>query len=87
MVYGILFSEFRVVFFFFSNVAKHMNSDGGLEDKWYLCIASVSVADQDPQDPYVFGPPGSGSGSFNISKNSKKNLLYVFHKCKWSFKK
>jgi hypothetical protein len=24
-------------------------------------ILKVSVADQDPSDPYVFGPPGSGS--------------------------
>ena len=42
----------------------------------------TSVADPDPSDPYVFGPPGSGSisqrygsGSFNhLSKISKKNL-------------
>ncbi len=27
----------------------------------YFCKFSPSVADPDPQDPYVFGPPGSGS--------------------------
>jgi hypothetical protein len=26
-------------------------------------ILKISVADPDPSDPYVFGPPGSGSGS------------------------
>ncbi len=40
---------------------------------------SGSVADQDPNpdpsDPCVFGPPGSGSGSFyHQAKNYKKNL-------------
>jgi hypothetical protein len=35
-----------------------------------------SVVDPDP-DPYVFGPPGSGSGP--SSKNSKKNLHLLFY--------
>ncbi len=37
---------------------------------------SSSVADPDPPDPHVFGPPGSGfgSGSFSPSKNWKRNL-------------
>jgi hypothetical protein len=26
-----------------------------------LSFATTSVADPDPSDPYVFGPPGSGS--------------------------
>ena len=26
-------------------------------------IVQISVADPDPPDPHVFGPPGSGSGS------------------------
>jgi hypothetical protein len=30
---------------------------------WVYCISS-SVGDPDPQDPHVFGPPGSGSGPF-----------------------
>jgi hypothetical protein len=36
----------------------------------------ISVADPDPNpDPRVFGPPGSGSGSFyHHAKNGKKNL-------------
>jgi hypothetical protein len=42
----------------------------------------ISVADPDQTDPYVFGPPGSGSGSISqrygsgsLSKNSKKTLI------------
>jgi hypothetical protein len=44
----------------------------------------TSVADPGPSDPYVFGPPGSGSGStsqstdpgfLSSSKKSKKNLV------------
>jgi hypothetical protein len=53
---------------------------------------SCSVGDPDPEDPYVFGPPGSasvshkyGSGSESgsgpepsiIKQNSKKNLDFV----------
>jgi hypothetical protein len=41
----------------------------------------TSVADPDPKDPYVFGPPGSGSisqrygsGSF-YHQNIKKTLI------------
>jgi hypothetical protein len=30
----------------------------------------ASVADQDPQDPYVLGPPGSGSGSISTRYGS-----------------
>ncbi len=30
----------------------------------YIFFAAVCVADPDPSDLYVFGPPGSGSGSF-----------------------
>jgi hypothetical protein len=48
-----------------------------------------SVADPDPPDPRVFGPPGSGSinqrygsgsGSFylSLSNNGKKNLDFYF---------
>ncbi len=29
-----------------------------------------NVADLDPQDPYVFGPPGSGSGSISTRHGS-----------------
>jgi hypothetical protein len=49
---------------------------------------TTSVADPDPQDPYVFGPPGSASGSisqrygsvsgssfYHSSKNSRKKLI------------
>jgi hypothetical protein len=35
-----------------------------------------SVADADPSDPYVFGPPGSGSGSFyHQAKIARKKSL------------
>jgi hypothetical protein len=35
-----------------------------------------SVADPDPSDPYVFGPPGSGSGSFyHQAKIVRKTLI------------
>jgi hypothetical protein len=47
-----------------------------------------SVADPDPPDPHVFGPPGSGSGStsqrygsgsfYYHGKNSKKSLDSYF---------
>jgi hypothetical protein len=30
----------------------------------YLLFSSVADPDPDPPDPHVFGPPGSGSGSF-----------------------
>ncbi len=51
----------------------------------YFCKLSPSVADPDPQDPYVIGPPGSGSisarygsgsGSFYIqAKKVSKTLI------------
>jgi hypothetical protein len=57
----------------------------------YLCLTvfidgKTSVADPDPPDPHVFGPPGSGSGSISesygsgsLSKNNKKKLdFYCF---------
>ncbi len=31
-------------------------------------LHGASVADPDPSDPYVFGPPGSGSGDSSIIK-------------------
>jgi hypothetical protein len=35
-----------------------------------------SVADPDPPDPHVFGPPGSGSGSFyHHAKIVRKTLI------------
>jgi hypothetical protein len=34
-----------------------------LATKSDILILLYIVADADPQDPYVFGPPGSGSGS------------------------
>ncbi len=55
---------------------------------------NISVADPDPPDPHVFGPPvsgsisqrygsgfGSGSGSFYLSscKNSKKTLESYYY--------
>ncbi len=35
------------------------------EDKEMKAKVTISVAEQDPSDPYVFGPPGSGSGSIS----------------------
>jgi serine/threonine protein kinase len=38
----------------------------------------TSVADPDPSDPYVFGPPGSGSGSIsrrNGSPDPNQNVM------------
>ncbi len=32
------------------------------------CMVSTSVGGSDPQDPHVFGPPGSGFGSFPFLK-------------------
>ncbi len=43
--------------------------------KYYLYllyqIRNISVAEPDPQDPHVFGPPGSGSGSISQRYGSK----------------
>jgi hypothetical protein len=60
-----------------------------LSNNFWLQFFSVpvqnSVADPDPNpdpdppEPHVFGPPGSGSGSFyHHAKNSKKNLDSYF---------
>jgi hypothetical protein len=36
----------------------------------------IGVADPNPSDPYVFGPPGSGSGSFyQQAKIVRKSLI------------
>jgi hypothetical protein len=35
-----------------------------------------SVADPDPQNPYVFGPPGSGSGSISQRYGSGSGSFY-----------
>jgi hypothetical protein len=50
--------------------------------KWFpydLCRVAGSVADPDPNpdpDPLVFGPPGSGSGSFyHHAKIVRKTLI------------
>jgi hypothetical protein len=32
-------------------------------DLWCAVLLLTKVADPDPSDPYVFGPPGSGSTS------------------------
>ncbi len=42
-----------------------------------------SVADPDPSDPYVFGPPGSGSGSGSISQRGMDpGSGYFYHQSK-----
>jgi hypothetical protein len=51
-------------------------------------LSSVADPDMNP-DPYVFGPPGSGSGSFYPLpiKNSSKNLdSYYFATSFWLWK-
>jgi hypothetical protein len=42
-------------------------------------LPESSVGDPDPQDPYVFGPPGSGSGS--SSQEVRIRILPFSHKC------
>ncbi len=37
---------------------------------------SGSVGDPDPQDPYVFRPPGSGSGSISTRNGSGSKSFY-----------
>jgi hypothetical protein len=49
---------FRRFFFLFG--APILIAQGASVRYWYWRIVS-SVADPDPSDPYVFGPPGSGS--------------------------
>jgi hypothetical protein len=38
---------------------------------------SASVGDSDPQDPHVFGPPGSGSTSQRYGSGSFPFLIKV----------
>jgi hypothetical protein len=62
--------------------SRSMEIDQNLQINLFFCRSErilnlrISVADPDPNpDPHVFGPPGSGSGSFyHHAKNSKKNL-------------
>jgi hypothetical protein len=45
----------------------------------FLCLKNdkcTSVPDLDPEDPYVFGPPGSESGSVNHRYGSEVSDLY-----------
>ncbi len=44
----------------------------------YLCAKKLvlSVADPDPSDPYVFGPPGSGSISQRYGSGSGSGSFY-----------
>ena len=37
----------------------------------------TSVADPDPPDPHVFGPPGSGSGSFYHHAKIVRKTYYL----------
>jgi hypothetical protein len=41
-------------------------------------LVSISVADPDPPDPYVFGPPGSGS----ISQRYGSGSGFFYHQAK-----
>jgi hypothetical protein len=58
-------------------------------------IVIINVADPDPSDPYVFGPPGSGSGSFyHQAKKVRKPLVpmicdffFTFHLLKMMYSK
>ncbi len=47
---------------------------------------SISVADPDPNpdpsDPYVFGPPGSGSGSISQRYGSGYGSGFFYHQAK-----
>jgi hypothetical protein len=49
----------------------------------FLCGRSVSVGDPDPQDPHVFGPPGSGSISrrYRAGSGSGSRSSFFSHKC------
>jgi hypothetical protein len=64
-----------------SNINKSLTTLGEI---LFGFISEDCVADPDPSDPYVFGPPGSGSGYtskrygsgsfYHQAKKSKKNL-------------
>ncbi len=45
-------------------------------------IAYNSVADPDPSDPYVFGPPRSGSESVSQRHGSRPGSLSFYHQAK-----
>jgi hypothetical protein len=57
---------------------QHWISTGIEEfETWYLLI---SVADPEPHDPYVFGPPGSGSISTRYGSGSFYNQAKIVRK-------
>jgi hypothetical protein len=56
----------------FSEIFTHMQF---MVMRYSSCI-SFSVADPDPSDPYVFGPPESGSGSINQRYGSGSGSFY-----------
>ncbi len=45
-------------------------------------LVTNSVADPDPSDPYVFGPPGSGSVSQMYGNGFSSKFLTVYHQAK-----
>ncbi len=47
--------------------------------KLFVCS---SVADPDPPDPHVFGPPGSGSGSISQKYGSRSGSGFFYHHAK-----
>ncbi len=51
---------------------------------YYLIFSSIfsSVADPDPPDPHVFGPPGSGSGSISQRYGSGFGSGSSYHQAK-----
>jgi hypothetical protein len=46
------------------------------ENRAYILILTGSVADPDPPDPHVFGPPGSRSGSTSQRYGSGSGSFY-----------
>jgi hypothetical protein len=54
----------------------HCSSNVLLECSWENRIVKDSVADPDPSDPYVYGPPLSGSGSISQRYGSASGSFY-----------
>ncbi len=60
------------------SLASETRAANSSESRWKI-LTQIGIADpEDQKDPYVFGPPGSGSGTvcqrYGSGKNSKKKL-------------
>ncbi len=62
-----------------STFYHYFSSEGGIFLDFYAVYANVADPDLNPgpSDPYVFGPPRSGSGSISQSYGSGSRSFYL----------